>query len=623
MTASVTAVRSRTKPQETMSFPVLTFNDDSSLDDLHNVSNSSQHPSEPTMIGQWDFSQPSAGDGWFRKPPPGPGATFDFRLTAPPDEVIQPSHPRTPAEQHMIGIALGSPSMLQKEEQEPLPSPRWNAAIIESEKNLARKPSKWKKIGGLFKAKNSFASLPTGAQERNIKMQSNESSRRGKQLKSRESLESSEEWPRLEIDPVQMPVHRYRNDSIGGNKSRKDQMSTHGLMLSVDIPNVEMERYSVLFSNVVNKTERPSLLARRAKTLDRLCVPEANGFLKSPAHPVPRRRATSPAQTSFTLFPPSHPSKAAQILGTQNFSRGPRPLVRANTLPIDSPSRISPKYAQQAPAAHNVFSFGSSVIPFSDRTSTPRSSSSYDKPLPPIKPEQPDRQHQRVPSQKNNSSPQKVRPQPSAQAHKVVAAKPVTHPRNPPIQPRTDSLPRTTEPKPHGPPPTKNTNTSHHHEPNQRPDHPKANPPIRVGLGLTVDSQNKPEPPAKDTPPSSASPIPPSKIHSAQDKIDKITSPLSASTDPRPDLSPSDSATLASEFSPTPAHTTPRVEVSTARSVVVSRATQQMLVPIGGRMDHLDPRERLVQRRPLVPMVVDAQRGHRPGVSQELRIECL
>jgi hypothetical protein len=33
-------------------------------------------------------------------------------------------------------------------------------------------------------------------------------------------------------------------------------------LLSVDIPDVQMERYSVMFSNVVNKNQKPSLLAR-------------------------------------------------------------------------------------------------------------------------------------------------------------------------------------------------------------------------------------------------------------------------------------------------------------------------------------------------------------------------
>lgn len=67
----------------------------------------------------------------------------------------------------------------------------------------------------------------------------------------------------------------------------------------------------------------------------------------------------------------------------------------------------------------------------------------------------------------------------------------------------------------------------------------------------------------------------------------------------------------------------PRVEVSVARSVSVSRAKRHVLVPVGNRVDQLDAEERIVQRRALTPQITDAHRGHRPGVSQELRIECL
>lgn len=67
----------------------------------------------------------------------------------------------------------------------------------------------------------------------------------------------------------------------------------------------------------------------------------------------------------------------------------------------------------------------------------------------------------------------------------------------------------------------------------------------------------------------------------------------------------------------------PRVEVSVARSVSVSRAKRHVLVPVGNRVDQLDAEERIVQRRALTPQITDAHRGHRPGISQELRIECL
>ena len=77
------------------------------------------------------------------------------------------------------------------------------------------------------------------------------------------------------------------------------------------------------------------------------------------------------------------------------------------------------------------------------------------------------------------------------------------------------------------------------------------------------------------------------------------------------------------EPAPEPRRPIPRVEVSTARTVSVSRAKRQVLVPVSMRVDHLEPEERVVQRRPMTPQITDAHRGHRPGVSQELQIECL
>lgn len=277
MAKALTAVQSRTKPKETISFPILTYTDALPRNDLQDLSEVSQRP-ERTATEQWDFSQPPVGDGWIRKPPPAQGAvqcaTFDFRLTAPPDEAVQsnsrPSH--LPIEENMIGIALGSPSMVGK--NAPLPPPRFNTAIFASERELPPRPSKWKKIGGFFKAKNAFSLLPDGTPESDDQSQSNDDKSQDKLCKTKERNQATEEWPKIELTPPKMPAQRARNFSLSGNHS-KDQQSKQGVLLSVNIPDVQMERYSVMFGNVVTKNERPSLLARRAKTLDKLSVPDA------------------------------------------------------------------------------------------------------------------------------------------------------------------------------------------------------------------------------------------------------------------------------------------------------------------------------------------------------------
>jgi hypothetical protein len=269
----MTTVMSRTQPTDTISFPVLTYTDALPRNDLQTLEGSRQEPT-----GQWDFRQPSPGDGWFGKPLPAEGATFDFRITAPPDEAIS-STARTPT--GMIGIALGSPGMLKQAQA--LPPPRFDTSIFAPGHNgqgLTHKPSKWKKIGGLFKAKNAFTNqdeMHTGEPKPPHEYRQFEKPRKTKERKN-----STEEWPKLETEPTQSRVHqspqRSRKFSLSGNKAPKEQPqpNVQGPLLNVDIPDVQMERYSVMFSNVVNKNQRPSLLARRAKTLDNLQVPNAN-----------------------------------------------------------------------------------------------------------------------------------------------------------------------------------------------------------------------------------------------------------------------------------------------------------------------------------------------------------
>lgn len=505
---------------------------------------------------------------------------------------------------------------------------------------------------------------------------------------------------------------------------------------------------------------------------------------------MPQRRATSPAQSSFNVFPTSQPSKAAEMLGTQNFSRRPGPLVRANTLPIDSPSKKLPPPPHHAATMGSISSFESPVIPklFSESSGIPRTASGYDKPLPAIKPEpepepvelqqshmpksnatspqnikpqqsvqaldivvsspepqpdqsqenvrpqndklrslnvssqenvkaqagavakpdsqptelqkdvhkptqapqethsqqtvepqhvatsqteeQPSRSQQGVRPQKNTPSPQRVRPQANIQTHSngIVKAEPqpiesrknvrpqkgtaplgnmpprqssLSHkivgtapskPRQPVFQPRKDSLPQTTQSQAHAPlPPPKNPQRQHNKQMGDHtPNHP-SRPRLRV------QTQGRPHPPTKDTPSSSTLLSASSRSHSTPDRIDRIMTPLSASTGPKSGISPADSTRMPfvdavetldnakEEPQPEPEaeRPIPKVEVSIARSVSVSRAKRQIIVPIGERIDHLDPDERFVQRRPMTPQITDAHRGHRPGVSQDVRIECL
>ncbi|KAJ5151613.1 hypothetical protein N7492_009908 [Penicillium capsulatum] len=565
MAGSMTVIKSCTAPApETMSFPVVTYTDTQPRDNRYPGGNSYSRRGNDGKVYQWDFSRPQFDQRQpNRRPPPGAGVAFDFQLTAPPDEVIPSTPQRSPVGPHIIGIALGSPSMLQSPEN--LPSPRLDAPVLGDPCDLSQtsKPNTWKKIGGFFRAKNAPAPMDHVQSER-LRQTIKKERPIPKSSKPARPREPTEEWPMLETEKL-----RTENFSAPERKDLQWKPGT-GLLLDVQIPDVQMERYSVMFSNVMDRNQKPSLLARRSKTLDNLRIPNTQDFLSPKVPSVLQRRATSPAESSFTVFPTSQPPKAAQILGTHNISHGSSPRVRSNTLPVESPSQ-SPMHNR---AIHNNNSFSSFESPvisnlFSGHSDTPRSSNTStrkeDKPLPAIKPERPTL----PPSQ--TSSP------------RVLAAK---HVKLSPTPQNTDKS------SPQG---------------------------RRTRPNLTVKTDPPaPAPPAKDKPslqPSvkTATSGSPQTItlaqSSCQSKVSQAMIPIITEReilDPR-------------EKSPQ----VPRIEVSTARTVSVSTGKRQMLVPIVSRVDQLGANERYVDRKALLPRVTGSQYGHRHAVSQELQIESL
>jgi hypothetical protein len=84
-----------------------------------------------------------------------------------------------------------------------LPPPRFDTSIFAPGHNgqgLTHKPSKWKKIGGLFKAKNAFTNqdeMHTGEPKPPHEYRQFEKPRKTKERKN-----STEEWPKLETEPT-------------------------------------------------------------------------------------------------------------------------------------------------------------------------------------------------------------------------------------------------------------------------------------------------------------------------------------------------------------------------------------------------------------------------------------
>ncbi|KAG7287950.1 hypothetical protein NEMBOFW57_007469 [Staphylotrichum longicolle] len=127
-------------------------------------------------------------------------------------------------------------------------------------------------------------------------------------------------------------------------------------LLSVDIPDIRLERYSVMFSGVLNPNgTKSSLLERRQATLEKLKTISDRVENEDKARP---RRATSPQpmkSPAFSLFPHT-PTRHSGMLAASGPGMSsttslalPRTLTRSNTSPafLPSPSRASFEPRQQ------------------------------------------------------------------------------------------------------------------------------------------------------------------------------------------------------------------------------------------------------------------------------------
>ena len=274
MTGSTTLVESHPAPAlEAISFPVFVYTDSQSRNDLDTLDDTHQQSFDERM--QWDSSRPRTADGPSTREPPCAGATFDFRLTAPPDEVI-PSRYRpegSPVGPHIIGVALGSPSMLASEGD--VPSPRLPTSIYATRAKQLEPPrsSKWKKIGGLFRAKNALAEPVNYSRTSRPKNYPSKDNKRPARTPTKLSKrrESTEEWPRLRTERTSNERRPPENFSVPGNTYQR--ALDRSPLLEVNIPDGQMERYSVMFGSLMDRDQKPSLLARRCKTLDNLHIP--------------------------------------------------------------------------------------------------------------------------------------------------------------------------------------------------------------------------------------------------------------------------------------------------------------------------------------------------------------
>jgi hypothetical protein len=305
----------------------------------------------------------------------------------------------------MIGVAVGSPSQLQPTNPGSIgqsPLAKMEMELLNSNDHYFEDPTnknkgaRWKKIGGLFKAKNAFVNEP--APSPFYQLQAQYAAKVANQSESSFHSRSIDPTPheqdaRFLFDKIlgsngQLDPQKYEESSaqpMAGIRSGTDKLSNPsdytptqrqprqkiappGLsLLDVKIPDVQMERYSVMFGSLLDKQDSPNLLSRRDRELKKLLTisdeseessevaraqaqqperfdnPSVNSdpsYLAPDVQNAYPRRATSPTPSkspSFSLFPqlPQAPEKiVGPILpGKQS------PLQRSFT----APARLSPR----------------------------------------------------------------------------------------------------------------------------------------------------------------------------------------------------------------------------------------------------------------------------------------
>ncbi|KAF1842561.1 uncharacterized protein K460DRAFT_370533 [Cucurbitaria berberidis CBS 394.84] len=134
---------------------------------------------------------------------------------------------------------------------------------------------------------------------------------------------------------------------VSKSASNASVPASEGGLLDISIPDITMERYSVMFGNLLqsNSNRSSSLLARRNGNAEKL--KPLNGLFVKGEHESPmdyklQRRATSPTFPSpsprLSLFPSTNPARAPSPHLT-SANRATKALQRSRTAPAKSPLR--------------------------------------------------------------------------------------------------------------------------------------------------------------------------------------------------------------------------------------------------------------------------------------------
>lgn len=348
--------RSRANTTSEISQPVLTFSDAAPREDLQNLSAAVSPRPHTSRAGR--SITPSGGRRRLQQPQ-NVDQAFDFTVTEPPEGLAaseSPSFNGSRMDLNGIGIALGSPSMVPPPQYPPMA--RLEKEEVTSPSSLRRKPSKWRKFGELLKARQ-----PEVKQTREGFYQLDT-----KECQAGNGSGSQHHPSRINV-PFDQRESVKRSPQISGRQDDTLQRSAGGgALLKVDIPAVQMERYSVMFRSVLGEKPSSSLLARRSKALDQLHV--HGNEPKLPESYKPQRRGTSPV-------PSKSPSMSQEQTTNSTNKFAPKSPARSNTYPRVS---VFPKITQShlvVPDLTPALSTGSSL----DYSSTGSSSTPVDSPV--------------------------------------------------------------------------------------------------------------------------------------------------------------------------------------------------------------------------------------------------
>ena len=273
---------SRVQHTTNVSGPVLHYTNAHQRNDLQNIGSSTGHDhSAPQNVSLWDFPRPRTTGGRASKKPP------NLRIKIPTGVV---STPQNTGEGNTIGIALGSPRLIDRKnaapphwaQQDPFARPeKPKPAAPKPTAPVQRKPSKWRKIGGLFKAKNAVTPSTSRPQYqvRNNRSPQGWSHSIDYQYPKAAGLSPGVEDRGNCFGGIRTCLEAKRKLLKTDSKSRRrkakkqqgppESKDENAPILEVEIPDFHLERYSVMFGGLFGQN-RPSAMARRSRTLDEM-----------------------------------------------------------------------------------------------------------------------------------------------------------------------------------------------------------------------------------------------------------------------------------------------------------------------------------------------------------------